>query len=291
MFKRSQHGLEKKSQRFSEFAQIYLEDYVKIARKNYQSDIYRLEKLKEFFEDTELRKITPLMIQRLRKSRLKIGNAKSTTNRYLALLKRMFNVAIEEDYLEKNPVNKVKLFSERDTLKERILTDEEEKRLMEASSNHLKSVLIVALNTGMRRGEILNLRWTQIDFRMKRLRVEKTKSGKIRYIPMNGILFEELLKLKDRNTHIPYVFFNSETRSPFTTIKTAFNAACRRAEIQGLRFHDLRHTFATRLVEKGVDVFILQDLLGHSDISITQRYVHSNDEKKRKAVELLSGNS
>jgi len=281
----------KESLGFSEFAQTYLKDYIMTARRNYRPDICRLKKLKEFFEDTELRKITPLMVEKLRASRLKIGNTKSTCNRYLALLKRMFNLAIEEGYLEKNPVSKVKLYSEKDTLIERILTDEEEKRLMETSSNHLKSIFIVAINTGMRRGEILNLQWIQIDFRMKRLRVEKTKSGKMRYIPMNDILFDELLKLRDRKNQNPYVFFNLETGSPFTTIKTAFNAACRRAKIQGLRFHDLRHTFATRLVEKGVDISTLQDLLGHSDISTTQRYVHSNDERKRKAVELLSENS
>lgn len=249
-----------------------------------------MKELVKFFGDTELRKITPLMIERFRKSRLKTGNTKSTCNRYLALLKRMFNIAIEEGYAEENPVKKIKFYSEGDTLKERVLTEEEEERLMEASSNHLKSILTVALNTGMRRGEILNLQWRQIDIRVRRVRVEKTKSGKVRHIPMNDILFEELLKLRDRNTQGLYVFFNPETGKPYVDMKKGFKAACRRAEIQGLRFHDLRHTFASRLVQNGVDIETVRDLLGHHSISVTQRYVHSNDEMKRKAVELLNMN-
>lgn len=285
------YGIERKKERigFNEFAQIYLEDYA-INKKSWKDDNSRMKELVKFFEDIELREITPLKIERFRKSRLKAGNTKSTTNRYLALMKKMLNLAIEERYLEKNPVSKIKFYSERDVLKERILTEEEEEKLMKKSSEHLKSILIVALNTGMRRGEILNLQWKQIDFRMRRMRVEKTKSGKVRYIPMNEILYEELLKVKDRNTQSLYVFFNPETGKPYLDMKKGFKGACKRAEIQGLRFHDLRHTFATRLVEKGVDIITVKELLGHSDISTTQRYTHSSDERKRKAVEFLNGN-
>jgi len=71
-------------------------------------------------------------------------------------------------------------------------------------------------------------------------------------------------------------------------MKKGFKAACRRAGIKGLRFHDLRHTFATRLVEKGADIETVRDLLGHYSITVTQRYTHSNEDRKRKAVELLS---
>ena len=161
---------------------------------------------------------------------------------------------------------------------------------MDASSEHLKSILTVALNTGLRRGELLNLKWNQIDFKARMLRVEKTKSGKMRHIPINDILFNELSRLKSENGQNSYLFFNPETGKPYLDMKTGFKGACRRAGIKGLRFHDLRHTFATRLIQAGVDIVTVQNLLGHHSVTVTQRYTHSNDEQKRKAVELLNKN-
>jgi len=282
-------GIENKRKEigFSAFAQIYLQDYIMIARRNFQSDNYRLKKLRQFFKDVELREISPLMIEKFRKSRLKAGNTKSTCNRYMALLKRMFNLAIEEGYLENNPVKKIKLYPE-NPARERVLTEKEERRLMQASSEHLKSVLIVALNSGMRNSEILSLQWNQVNFGAKKIRVEKTKSGKTRFININTPLLEELLKLRERNGQSPFVFPNPETGRPLNSVKKAFKGACRRAGIKGLRLHDLRHTFASRLIEYGVDIETLRSLLGHYSILITQRYMHSNDERKQKAVELLS---
>ena len=279
---------QKKEIGFSDFAQIYLEDYMMTARGNFQSDVYRLDKLTEHFRDADLRVITPLMIERFRKTRQKEGNSKSTCNRYLALMKRMFNVAIEEGYAEENPVQKVKLYSEKDTLKERILTEQEEKKLMETCSDTLKPIITVALNTGMRLGEILNLQWNNIDLKAWKIRVQKTKNRKVRFIPINDVLFHELRRLENQNGQSPYVFFNAETMKPYVDIKKGFKAACRRAEIKGLRFHDLRHTFATRLVERGTDIETIKELLGHYSITVTERYIHSSDDRKRKAVELLS---
>lgn len=271
---------------FSDFSEIYLQDYAMIAKKSWKTDACQLRIMNEFFKDTELREISPLMIQKFRASRLKEGVTESTANRYLALLKRMFSIAIEEGYADENPVKKVKFFSEKGALRERILIEQEEEKLMETCSDTLRPILIVALNTGMRRGEILNLRWSQIDLKNRIIRVEKTKSGKVRHIPINDVLFCELHKLKSKNSH---VFLNSETMKPFVDMKKGFKAACRRADIKGMRFHDLRHTFASRLIEKGADIETVRELLGHHSITITQRYTHSTDDRKRAAVELLCG--
>ncbi|MBA7483465.1 Tyrosine recombinase XerC [subsurface metagenome] len=281
------YGKEQKREEigFKTFAQIYLQDYAMIAKRSWRTDAGRLRIMGQFFKDIELREITPLIIQKFRAWRLKEGNTKSTANRYLALLKKMFSIAIGENYAEENPVKKVKFFSEKDNLKERILTEEEEVKLMETCSDALYPILIAALNTGMRKGEILNLRWTQIDLKGRRIRVEKTKSGKVRHIPINDILLYELRGLKDKNS---YVFFNPKTGKPYVDMKTGFKAACRRAGIKGMRFHDLRHTFASRLIEKGADIETVRDLLGHSAITVTQRYTHSTDDRKKIAVELLS---
>ncbi len=143
----------------------------------------------------------------------------------------------------------------------------------------------------MRRGEIFNLKWENLDLDRRLIKVEKTKSGKLRFIPINNTLFEELLKLKGKNEDSPYVFFNPETRKPFRDVSAAFKGACRRAKIEGLRFHDLRHTFASRLIELGADIVTVQNLLGHSTVTTTQRYTHANDDRKKRAVDLLGTKS
>ena len=282
------YGIQQKREEigFTAFSEVYLQDYAMIAKKSWETDAGRLRIMDEFFKGIELREITPLMIQKFRAWRLKAGNSKSTANRYLALLKRMFFIAIGEGYAEENPVKKVKFFSEKDTLKERILTEDEEARLMQTCSDALRPILVTALNTGMRRGEILNLTWSQVDFKTRRIRVEKTKSGGVRHIPINDVLLCELHQLEGNEPG--FLFFNPETMKPYVDLKKGFKAACRRASIKGMRFHDLRHTFATRLVERGVDLITVKELLGHSSVRITERYTHSNQDRKREAVELLS---
>ena len=280
------YGIEQRRRKigFREFAGIYEQDYIRVVRRNFSFDLCRLKKLISYFRNTELREITPLMIERFRKSRFKEGNAKSTTNRYLALMKKLFNLAISENFAEENPVCKVRLYSEKDTFKERILTEEEEQKLVRNSAEYLRPIIAAAVYSGMRKSEILNLKWNQIDFDSKQIRVEKTKSGRVRFIPLSGILLAELLTLRREN---PFVFANPETKKPYVDLKKGFKAACEKAGIEGLRFHDLRHTFASRLVERGVDVETVKELLGHSSILITQRYLHSSEERKRKAVEKL----
>jgi len=167
------------------------------------------------------------------------------------------------------------------------LTEEEEDRLLEASSEHLRTILVVALNTGMRRGEILNLKWNQIDLQAREIRVEKTKSGKPRIVDINSFLLDVLTKLKNEHKDGQYVFLNPKTGKPYKKLQTSFKGACRRAGIKGLRFHDLRHTFASRLIMRGVDLIRVKELLGHSSVKMTERYTHSNQEGRKKAVELL----
>ncbi|MGB6681828.1 MAG: tyrosine-type recombinase/integrase [Candidatus Bathyarchaeia archaeon] len=277
---------------FSAFSEIYLRDYAAVVKiRSYRTDYGNLKGLSEYFKDMELREITPMMIQKFRASRLSKGNSRSTTNRYVALLKKMLNLAIEEGCLEQNPATKVKLYSEKDRLRTRTITEKEEHMLLEECSEHIKLIIIVALNTGMRLGEILNLQWDQIDLSSRIIRVEKTKSGLVRYVPLNNFLYHELLRLQSTRNQNATVFLNSKTGKPLTTIKTAFNAACRRAKISGLRFHDLRHSFASRLIERGVDLITVKELLGHSSVKITERYTHSCGEQKERAVELLRKNA
>lgn len=287
----AQQGIKRKREKicFSDFSDIYLNDYAKIQKpKSWKStDEGYVKVMKEHFGNMDLREITPMMVQQFRASRLKAGNEKSTSNRYLACLKKMVNLAIDEGYLESNPVSKIKFYSEREDIRTRTLSPLEEENLFDYSATHLIPIIQTALYTGMRLSEILRLQWNQIDFRNKEIRVEKTKSERFRYIPMNSVLAEMFQRMKKSTFNNTYLFPNPNTGKPFTTIKTAFNAAKRRASISDLRFHDLRHTAATRMIEAGVDVNTVKEILGHSSITVTERYTHSNREQKEKAVELL----
>jgi len=273
---------EKKRAAFCIFADEYLEDYAKPTKKSWKADKVRLNKLKKHFKEMDLRQVTPMEIERFRSSLLTAGKKKSTTNRYLALLKRMFNLAIEEGYMESNPARKVRMFSEADNLKERILTDEEEQCLINSCCNHMRDIVTFALNTGMRLGEILNLKWANVDMKSGIIKVVFTKSGKTRIVPMNQKLREMLSRPRKRGEE--YVFTNPDSGNRFKETKRSFKTGCRKAKIEGLRFHDLRHTFASRLVRNGVDVGTLRKLLGHSSLLITQRYIHTDEQTMRMAV-------
>jgi integrase len=275
---------------FKQWANIYLRDYSRVTNKSWKDDEYRMKALEEFYGEKELRKISLLDVQRFRKSRLKAGNAKSTVNRYISLLKRMMNIAILENYLESNPV-KVKKFSEQDRERTRVISEDEEAAIMEHSSPQLKSFLIIALATGMRTGEIYRLSWKQIDLQERMITIERTKSGRLRHIPINQTLFQELVSMRSRNARSQYLFHNPRTGKPVTSMKKAFHGALGRAGLTGIRIYDCRHTAATRWIRSGVDVQTVKELLGHADITTTQRYLHSNAEAKREAVDLLDSGS
>jgi excisionase family DNA binding protein len=285
---RGRHGFKQKEKqiKFTEFAELYLINYAKVNKNSWKDDEYCIEKLKKFFRNSYLHETSSFDVEKA-KAELVKKRKPSRVNRYLALLKKMFNLAIDWGYVKENPVNRVEFFSEKDNLKERILSEDEEERLLEECAEHLKPIVVTALHTGMRRGEILSLKWNQVNLLKRIIRVEKTKSGKIRYIPMNDVLFEELIKLKKQNGKSDHVFLYPRTKKPIADVKTAFNAAKKDAGIKDLRFHDLRHTFASRLVERGVDLITVMDLLGHHSVVVTQRYTHSRADQKMNAVQNL----
>jgi len=289
--KKYQPNKNKKKIKFNEFADMYVESYAKTNKRSWKTDDYYLRFMRKFFKKFCIHEISSLDIEKYRTERLKQGVKPSTVNRCLAILRKMLNLAVDWGFLENNQMSKVKLYSEKDNFVEKKLTNDEQECLLEASSERLRSIILVALNTGMRLGEILNLQWSQVDLDNERIRVEKTKSGKIRVVDINSFLMEKLVELKSANGDSGYLFLNPKTGKPLTTVKTAFKAACRRAGIKGLRFHDLRHAFASRLIAKGVDIITVKELLGHSSVKVTERYTHTHKEQKKKAVELLADES
>ena len=134
-------------------------------------------------------------------------------------------------------------------------------------SPHLKPIVITALNTGMRRGEILSLKLEQIDLRHGYISLVDAKSGEGREVPINNTL-KRLFEEMPHSIESVYVF-TDEKGNPYKSVNRSFNTALRKAEIYDFRFHDLRHTFASQLVMKGVDLTTVKELLGHKSLSMT----------------------
>lgn len=276
---------------FDEFSKEFIELHSKLHKRSWKRDEASLKNLKPFFKGKMLGEIGPELVENYKAkrkaatTRRKTHITEATINREIALLKTMFSKAVEWGRIENNPLSKVKKFRENHQKHMRILSDEEAITLVDAANSHLKPILIIALNTGMRRGEILALRWENVDFHKGLILIGDSKSGKSREVPMSHLVYETL---KDLQKSSEYVFFNPGTATHILNVKTSFKSACRRANIKGLRFHDLRHTAASRMIQAGVDLVTVSKILGHSSIQMTMRYVHSTTELMKQAVEKLA---
>ncbi len=153
---------------------------------------------------------------------------------------------------------------------------------------HLRTLVTLAIYSGPRRGELLKLRWSNVDFDLNAVNFTETKTNKDRSVPMEPIVQEALLELRDEAGETEFVFTNPDTGTRYTDIKKSFSAACREAGITNFTFHDLRHTFGTRLADAGVDVVKIKELMGHASIVTTMRYIHATDQGKRGAITVLS---
>jgi len=215
----------------------------------------------------------------------------ATVNRELTLFKHMFAKAVEWDLLAANPLRGVRSLRVPTRL-ERILELDEEIRLLAACdrvrSPYLRPAVILALNTGMRRGELLSLQWEQIDFIHGRIRIlnAKTNSSE-RSIPMNSVVSVVLNDLAQKKKSDLVFPSNRRVGERFLDLKKGFKKAVQLAGIAPIRFHDMRHAFASRLVQAEVDIITVQHLLGHAKISMTARYAHSPNNAKIAAVRRL----
>ena len=271
---------------FGQFGERYM-PYAKANKRSWLRDEQMLKPLKEFFgSERPLTEITPADIEGYKLHRqAKVSDA--TVNRELALLKRMFNLAIEWDlFLDRNPVCRVKYFKEF-SFRRRVVTLGEEEKLIRNASPFLQDLIVFALNTGLRIGEIFPLQWSHVDLEKDILNVFAPKTGKTRPVPINSetrrVLNAWALSRKNDS-----VFYNHDTGKPFVDLKTGFALACRKAGISGVTWHTLRHTFASRLLDRGVDIVTVQQLLGHSTVTVTMRYTHTNLDSKRAAVAKLA---
>jgi len=277
---------------FEVFADEFLETYCKQNKRSWARDEFSLISLKKFFRGKILQSIGPEKVEKYKAARRKdhlkrdgdVLVSPATVNRELACLKTLFNKAVEWGKLETNPIRRVKKFKE-NNVREMILSAAEARRLIENASPFIRLVLTVALNTGMRRNEILSLKWNNIDLFRRYIFVEDSKSGKSRKVPMNSAVIEAL---KDLPRVSEFVFFNPETKTHIKDISAGFSVAREKAGLTGLRLHDLRHTAASKMIEAGVDLVTVSKILGHASIQMTMRYAHPTPENMQRAVERLA---
>lgn len=188
----------------------------------------------------------------------------------------MFNLAIkwEIDGVLKNPANKFDLFNQ-DNRRERFLTEAEVGSLIEeiemSGNKLLKPIIMTLLLTGMRKSEVLNAKWLDIDFENKVWFIPITKAGKPRYVPLGDMLIEVLGSLPRKHE---LIFANPKTGKRFMNIFYSWDRARARAGLEDVRIHDLRHSYASFLINGGRSIYEVQKLLGHGNIAMTQRYAH-----------------
>jgi integrase len=278
----------------------YAKQYLKWSqehKRSFKDDQSRMAVLLEHFGSKRLSDISPIDIERFkldrRKSTTRTGRPRSlsTINRELALLRHVFTLALRDGLIRSHPMKgKVKLYRE-DNKVERYLTDEEEARLVAACVGryeHLRPIIITALYTGMRRGEIFNLKWSDVNFNANLIHVRQSKSGRPRSIHMTPNVRTEIEKLLPLRAETEYVLGNPHTGQARTDLKHGFTAVCKAAGIEGLRFHDLRHTFATRLAQYSGNIVDVAHVLGHAQVSTTMRYAHAIPDRVAEAMNRLA---
>lgn len=258
----------------------------------------QIKVLREYFGKKRVRRITYADIRDFRAARLQTKSERTdrtlsiaTVNRELSTLRRMLNVAQTEGWIMRNPFNAgPPLISTADERRrERILSADEEKKLLLACSErqraHLRPLVIAALDTGMRKGELLKLRWNQVnlDGRVIHVRAFHTKTLTARDVPVSSRLLAELQRLWDispKDTEALVFGIRDNVRMAFDSARTD-------ADLSDVRFHDLRHTAATRLVQKGLSLAEVGRILGHSQPVTTYRYVNPDEATIRKAAEAM----
>ena len=275
--------------RFKEFAELYAENYGKKKRSWRTTDKMYLEKFKSFFGDRYLHEITPFLVRQYQSTRLGQDTYRKTKpsvayiNRELACLKCMFSLAIEWEHATENPVKKVK-FEKENNSRTRFLEKEELKALLDNCHPVLRAIVLVAVNTGMRREEIRTLKWRDVDFQRGFATLYRTKNGEIRNVPLNQTAKETLMAVP-KHPSSPYIFCNS--KGNLYNFRASFMKALKNAKINNFKFHDLRHTAASYLAMAGIDLNTIRDILGHKSLSMVLRYAHLSKSHQMAAVSVL----
>jgi integrase len=271
---------------FSEFGKQYI-DYAKANKRSWIRDEQIMVHLNVAFGPMPLPDIGAFSIERYKIERLKAPVSPATVNREIALLKHLFNLPESWGVFRgRNPMKGIRLLSE-DNLQYRSLSDAEQADLLAQCSPYMQDLVVFAVNTGFRLGEILNLKWEAVDIENNTIRTLVMKTRQMIDLPLNDAAAGVI-----RGWHgirkSEYVFYNPETGGQWKDLWLGLKKACRKAGLQDVTWHTMRHTFASRLTCAGADLVTIKELLGHSSITVTMRYAHTNRDAKARAVKLLT---
>jgi len=312
---------------YGEFLSGFYEPWVVISRRSGKKTIKALRNIFHFLLQRSIESLSVIEIEQWRSKRMGEGRKAATLNRVIVALKASLNWAVEREVIKENPIAKLRSLREDDSDKKiRYLSQEERGRLHTALDareariragrdshnewlserdrslrpdlseftfvDHLKPMIIVSLNTGIRQGSLFQLRWSDIDFQEGNLSVSPLaeKTGKLVHIPMNPEVKETLEAWQEqtRGKHSELVFPSPRGGNRFDNCKKAWAGLMKDAQIENFRWHDMRHDFASQLVMCGVDLNTVRELMGHSDLKMTLRYAHLAPAIKQAAVNLLS---
>lgn len=280
---------------FKAYADEYLANWSKIekAASSYERDTHSMKHLCAYFGNREIGNITRRDVEKYVAQRKGEGAAPATVNRELCCIKNMMRKAVDWQYLDVNPAWGVT--QQREEAPEfEFLTFDEADRLTEVALPGIRALVVTALNTGMRKGELMKLTWGDVDFEKGKhgvITVRQTKNHETRYIPMNARVHTVLREHPARIANgqkCPLVFCNEDGSALAVDVRAALSASLAAAGIaKHIRFHDLRHTFASHLTMRGIDLRTVAKLLGHRDIRITMRYAHLAPDHLQAAVDVL----
>jgi integrase len=266
-----------------------IDEYLKHnkSKRSWKDDERHGRRWKERFPGRSLEDITPAELERIRTERLATIKP-ATVNREFALLRCVFNVAIRDGKTERNPVTKLGMLRE-PSGRVRYLTDDEEGRLMKALATDVERQRVTVLvQTGLRKSEFLGLRWKDVDLKAGMLTIPRSKNGEMRHVPLTSTVRSIIGSLPRALNGTTLVFPNSEGKQDLRWPEKTVPAALADAQIEDFRFHDLRHTFASRLAMEGVDLLTIKELGGWKTLSMVQRYAHLSPGHRHTAIERLA---
>src|SRR5216683_1941580 len=281
---------------FVKFSQL-LDDalaYSKRNKRSYKTDIPRIASLKDWFGSHPAEELTPKEIENvLARAADKEKWAPSTFNHYRSLMSLCYRLGILNRKVTSNPARSVTHRRE-DNNRVRFLTEEEEKKLRKVIetkwASHMPE-LDLAINTGLRKGSQYSLTWDMVDFRGRMLNIPRTKNEEPIHVPLNDAAVAALRVVHSRGEGKGRVFQSAKTGEPLENGRHWFDDAAAEAQIKNFRWHDLRHTFASRLRMKGAPLEDIADVLGHKSLTMTRRYAHLGPNKLHAVVSLLGASA
>ncbi|WP_446424652.1 tyrosine-type recombinase/integrase [Mailhella sp.] len=273
---------------FNDFIEAHYLPHASMRKRSWKAEEGVLRRhAMPFIGDMRLEDISRLTLARWLEDRRAQGLSPGTCNRMLFILKYVFNCARRWNFLEDSPARDVSALPDRE-FRERYLSEDEAHRLLQvlaATRNRQAARAIqLLLFTGARKSEILTARWENVDFSRRVLTVPLSKSGKPRYIPLSRAALRVLTSIPRRSE---WLFPSPRTESHLSTLHGPWHKIRTAANLQDVRLHDLRHTFASFLVNSGCSLYEVQKILGHHDPKVTTRYAHLNQESLLKAAEMV----